>query len=508
MIQARPRFDPDALAPLLASFEGTTVPQWLLERLEAGLGGVVYFGYNTPNPHTAATLSTLIRSASQRTPVIAIDEEAGDVTRLFAESGSPSPAARGFGEVSDPALTRVHAAALGKTLQACGISLNFAPVADVLSSPHNLVIGTRAFGTDAAKVIEHAGAVCAGLHDAGILSCVKHFPGHGDTTVDSHVGLPTVPLDTEQFEKDHLVAFTALSAVVDALMTAHVCVPALGDGPASISAWAGELAGRTMPEALIVTDALDMGAITQSCGYGEACVRALEAGAHLLCLGTSIRRDGESMVSEAHDAIHAALTSGRVSRAALRARAATVAARLEHSNRHAPSANLDQALADYEKIALVVAARAVRWAHPTGRAPLTSASQKSANTVQIVDARVVSDFAAGHSRNFLRPALEHRGFTVRAASDGHGPSVEHHAEVPADLTVILTKHWKAHAAEIQKVQKALAYTTAGEREAVVVHTGIPENADESLAPYTVLSFGASRGSMQATANLIATRWMP
>ncbi|MDU6927444.1 MAG: glycoside hydrolase family 3 N-terminal domain-containing protein, partial [Dermabacter sp.] len=141
------RFDADALAPLLASFPGTDVPEWLAQALEAGLGGVCLFGYNTPNTREAQRLIAQVREASCTEPIVTIDEEGGDVTRLYAAHGGAFPAARGFGDIDDPELSREYGEAIGRVLAAIGVRMNFAPVADVNTNPSNPVIGARSFGT-------------------------------------------------------------------------------------------------------------------------------------------------------------------------------------------------------------------------------------------------------------------------------------------------------------------------------------------------------------------------
>lgn len=481
------RFDPDALGPLLASFTGTAAPQWLVNQLGQGLGGVVYFAYNTPDVDAVAELSAQIRAAATRTPVIAIDEEGGDVTRLFARTGSPSPAAAGFGAAADAEATREHARALGRVLAACGISMNFAPVADVATNPHNPVIGTRAFGADARTVAAHAGATCEGLRDAGVLTCLKHFPGHGDTSTDSHIGLPTINASADSFLVEHVSAFSRLDGIASAVMTAHVCVPALGEGPASISPWSGALVSELLPRALVITDALDMGAITESCGFGEACVRALEAGAHLLCLGTSIRRDGEQMVIEAHDAIAAALESGRLTRSALQHRAAQVESVLSSVTAPDP-VDLSAALGVYEAAGLDAAFRSARW--HGGNGPVLN--RGSGMRVRLADARALHDFAAGKGHNFLGAALGHLGFEI--------------VDERADLTVVVTKHWGANAAEAERISAIVGSARTENTPVILVHAGVRDLIPPSFVENTVVSFGASRGSMEAAARLIFQWW--
>ncbi|MDO5662053.1 MAG: glycoside hydrolase family 3 N-terminal domain-containing protein, partial [Brachybacterium sp.] len=284
-MMARP-WDPDILTLMMAPITGPHLPEWVREPLAAGLGSIILFGGNTPDAATAAALARRIHEHAPRC-LVAIDEEGGDVTRLQARTGSALPTAWALGRIDDPDLTRRLGHALGDLLAACDIDLDLAPVLDVSTDPANPVIGPRSYGADPDLVERHARALASGLREAGVGTCGKHFPGHGATHVDSHTALPSIDLDEEDFRRDHLDPW-ALAPWLDAVMTAHILVPALGDGPASVSRWSRPLLDQVSGEGgytgLIVTDALSMDAVAADLGPGEAAVRALEAGAHLLCL--------------------------------------------------------------------------------------------------------------------------------------------------------------------------------------------------------------------------------
>lgn len=471
---SRPRdrpWDPDALGVLLASFTGTEVPAWLREPIEAGLGGVILFGYNTPD---AAACRDLARAIHDLAPgaLVTIDEEGGDVTRLQAATGSVLPTAWALGAVDDTDLTRRAGRALGDVLAACDVDLDLAPVLDVSTDPRNPVIGTRAFGDEPDRVTRHARALAAGLREAGVGSCGKHFPGHGATHVDSHTALPAIDLPAEDLARDHLAPW-ALAPWLDAVMTAHVLVPALGEGPASIAPWSRPLLDRVAGaggfRGLVVTDALDMAAVAEDPGFAEAVVRAVEAGAHLLCLGTSIRRDEQEMLAEAHDAILAAVEAGRLDRAALRERAAQTrerAAALRARRRSVPAPRLEEALARLAEIGRDAAARAV----DVGRARLAGPR------VRVVDARVRRDHASGARRSVLVEQLRERGYDTEEA---HYP-----ADVAdADTVLVMTRLPRADAEE----GRALAEVLGRRPDAVVVHVGVPGAAPR--ADHLVLALG-------------------
>ncbi|MEV0954219.1 glycoside hydrolase family 3 N-terminal domain-containing protein [Promicromonospora sp. NPDC050249] len=302
---------------LLPGFEGVLVPEWLADAARAGLAGVVYFARNTPDVATTATLSATLHSISSDL-LITVDEEGGDVSRLEAASGSSLPGAAALGAYPGGGTVSLDAGrALGRLLAATGVDLLLGPVLDVVSEPDNPVIGVRAFGTTPDEVARHGIAFARGVRSAGVGVCGKHFPGHGATTVDSHVGLPVVdePLDVVR-ARDLLPFARALrpegrdagQSALDAVMTAHVLFPALGPAPASIEPAATRLLrelGHTGP---IITDALDMGALRRLTGsVGEAAVRAVEAGADLLCLGLD-----PALYAESSDALSRAVAAGRL----------------------------------------------------------------------------------------------------------------------------------------------------------------------------------------------------
>jgi beta-N-acetylhexosaminidase len=225
-----------ALACLLASFRGPDAPAWLLRRLEQGLAGVCLMGDNVLDAEQLPALVARLRSVRDNV-VIALDEEGGDVTRVEMRTGSSYPGNAALGAVDDPALTEAVAASIGAELASIGVTLDLAPCVDVNSNPANPVIGTRSFGDDPALVSRHAAAFVRGLHRAGVAACAKHFPGHGDTSLDSHEELPRVDAALDVLRARELPPFrAAIAAGVDAVMTSHVVLSAFDDAPATVSA--------------------------------------------------------------------------------------------------------------------------------------------------------------------------------------------------------------------------------------------------------------------------------
>jgi beta-N-acetylhexosaminidase len=295
-----------AAACLAPSFPGFEAPDWIMRRLDEGLGGITLFADNIRVPEELASLTARLRGGG---PVLlAIDEEGGDVTRLEAVSGSSYPGNFALGVVDDPALTLDVAAAIAGELAAVGVNLNLAPVADVNTNPENPVIGVRSFGADPELVARHTAAFVEGTQRQGVAACAKHFPGHGDTSVDSHVGLPVVEGDLEAA----LLPFrAAIAAGVRAVMTGHLVVSALDESPATVSE---RIVTRLLRdelgfEGLVVTDALEMRALSAGTGIEEGAVRALAAGADLLCVG---HRQYEDAVEAVLRAIVAAVEAGRL----------------------------------------------------------------------------------------------------------------------------------------------------------------------------------------------------
>jgi beta-N-acetylhexosaminidase len=315
--------EPAAAGCLFPAFEGLTVPDWLRRQLAGGLGGVVLFARNVRDPEQLGALTAELR-AERPDLLIAVDEEGGDVTRLEAATGSSFPGNLALGAVDDVALTRRVAAAIGGELASSGVNLDLAPVADVVVDPANPIVGVRSFGSDPELVARHVAAFVDGLQGTGVAACAKHFPGHGETAADSHLELPTAGADRETLLERALRPFeSAVEAGVCAVMTAHIRFPAFDDEPATLSArLIGVLRSELGFTGLVLTDALDMQAISGTVGFEEGAVRALAAGADALCLGA---RGTPSQVERVLDAILEAVRAGRLPEKRVRQAAARVA---------------------------------------------------------------------------------------------------------------------------------------------------------------------------------------
>ena len=219
---------------MLGAFAGPEVPDWLPTAYANGLAGVCLYGNNMAPTSDIADLAHAVR-ALDPTAVLALDEEGGDVTRLHAREGSPHPGNAALGAYDDVVTTQTIAAGIGAELARAGVWLDLAPSADINSNPRNPVIGTRSFGADPALVARHTVAYVSGLASQGVAASVKHFPGHGDTSADSHLGLPRVTAGADVLRSRELVPFVAAMEAAT-VMTSHVLLEAFDDQePATLS---------------------------------------------------------------------------------------------------------------------------------------------------------------------------------------------------------------------------------------------------------------------------------
>ncbi|WP_405857457.1 glycoside hydrolase family 3 protein [Streptomyces sp. NBC_00090] len=357
----------DALTVLQPGFVGTTAPDWLRRHIGEGLSSVGLFGRNIVSPEQLAALTAQLR-AERDDVLVAIDEEGGDVTRLEVKEGSSFPGSYALGSVDDVELTRAVARELGRRLAQCGVDLNWAPSADVNSNAENPVIGVRSFGPDPDLVARHTVAYVDGLQGVGVAACTKHFPGHGDTNVDSHDALPRIDVDLATLHARELVPFrAAIAAGTKAVMSAHILLSALDPHrPATLSPQilTGLLRQELGFEGLIVTDGMEMQAVAATYGIERGSVLAIAAGADAICVGGGLC--DEDTVLRLRDALVDAVRTGelpeeRLADAAARVRA-LAAWTQSHRARGAESASgaaVQEGTAPGADIGLVAARRAL-----------------------------------------------------------------------------------------------------------------------------------------------------
>ncbi|MCX4905542.1 glycoside hydrolase family 3 protein [Streptomyces sp. NBC_00878] len=506
----------DALAVLQPGFTGTSAPSWLLRRLGEGLASVGLFGRNIASPAQVAALTAQLR-AERDDVLVAIDEEGGDVTRLEVRTGSSFPGNHALGAVDDPALTEAVAHELGRRLAACGVNFNWAPSADINSNPDNPVIGVRSFGADTSLVARHTAAYVSGLQSAGVAACTKHFPGHGDTAVDSHHAMPRIDAELPVLESRELVPFrAAIEAGTRAVMSAHILVPALDPAhPATLSRriLTGLLREELGYDGLIVTDGMEMRAISATYGIERGSVLAIAAGADAICVGGGL--SDEATVLRLRDALVAAVRSGelpeeRLADAATRVRslaawtaAKTLGAELNgvapggtsgpgsstESGSEAGSEARSEAGSD---VGLVAARRALtitRGAHFT---PVTEAPYVAALT-PVANIAVGDETPWGIAADLKRmlPGTETGSFT------GERAGAETLAAAGSRRVVAVVRDVHRHA----WMAEALDTLLAARPDTVVVEMGVPQSPPQGALH--IATHGAARVCGLAAAEAIA-----
>ena len=303
---------------LMPGFDGTIVDEEVGALVDDyHVGNVVLLGRNAGAPDQLRALTRDLqqraRAANGEGMLIAIDQEGGDVTRLdppFVQF----PPARTIGCIGSARLAREAARIAGTEMRAAGLNMNLAPIADVADNPANTVIGDRAFGTTPDAVIEVLPSYVLGLRDADVASTVKHFPGHGSTDGDSHLGEVTLAKSRDELERTELPPFRAVAGMADVMMTSHVVYPALdGSGrPAALSKPIIDLLRNEMTfGGVIITDDLEMRAIQDRWSVADAAVEALNAGVDVLLFTSA------TYVGDVHATIVSAVQDGTIAESRL-----------------------------------------------------------------------------------------------------------------------------------------------------------------------------------------------
>ncbi|MFE3830664.1 glycoside hydrolase family 3 protein [Streptomyces sp. NPDC059092] len=505
----------DALAVLQPGFVGTTAPEWLLRAIGGGLASVGLFGRNIATPEQLTALTRRLREERDDI-LVAIDEEGGDVTRLEVRQGSSFPGNHALGAVDDTGLTRDVARELGRRLAACGVNLNWAPSADVNSNPDNPVIGVRSFGADPALVARHTAAYVEGLQSAGVAACVKHFPGHGDTAVDSHHALPRIDVDLDTLHARELLPFrAAVAAGSRSVMSAHILLPALDpERPATLSPriLTGLLREELGFQGPIVTDGMEMQAIASVYGIERGSVLAIAAGADAICVGGGLA--DEDTVLRLRDALVTAVRTGELPEERLadaaarvrgladwtrRARAASEpgTAAQEGTAPGTATVSADQGAASGRPdIGLVAARRALRvtgTAAPLTRAPYVAVLTPVANIA--VGEETPWGLATELSR--LLPGTESATYGDTPAPDAPAPRILTAAGDRTTVAVVRDAHrhpW---------MSATLDALLTARPDTLVVEMGLNEAPPRGALH--IATHGAARVCAQAAAEVIAGR---
>ncbi|SNT65588.1 beta-N-acetylhexosaminidase [Asanoa hainanensis] len=486
-----------AATVLQPGFVGTTPPDWVRRWLGEGLGGVALFARNVRDPEQIAALTAALR-AERADLLIALDEEAGDVTRFESRTGSSRPGNLALGAVDDVALTEEVARDLGRELAAVGINLDYAPDADVNNNPDNPVIGVRSFGADPALVARHTGAWVTGLQSAGVAACAKHFPGHGDTAVDSHHDLPHIPRDRAGLDAVELAPFrAAIAAGVQAVMTGHLLVPAVDPHlPATLSrsVLTGLLRDELGFQGAVITDAMEMRAVVDGFGFEGGVIAALAAGADAICVGGELA--DEATAERLRQAIAGAVVAGRLAEDRL----IEAAKRVEHLAAWAATARAGAVSglwygAAGSPVGLAAARRAVKVG---GAAPVLPLG----GVPHVVELSPPANMAAGTDTPWgvaapLAALLPGTTAVRLTASDGaEASSVV--ASAAGRPLVLVVRDLHRHAWMGTLVRSALGLRP----DAVVVELGVPAAV---VGATHLATHGATRSSGLAAAELLAGR---
>jgi beta-N-acetylhexosaminidase len=314
----------------MVGFSGTTAPPKVFDLIQSRqVGGIILFTRNIRSPRQAFTLTGTLQAAARAAGhphplLIAIDQENGIVRRTGA-STTMFPGNMALGAIGDNAVAEQIARATGEELLALGITMNLAPDIDIANNPANPVIGVRSFGADPELVARLGAAALRGYRAAGVVATLKHFPGHGDTATDSHRALPVVPFDHQRLEAIELVPFRrGIAEGAEVVMTAHVALPAVtrsATTPATLApeVLRGLLRERLGFEGVILTDCLEMNAISKTVGIARGAVQALQAGADMVLISHRADRQHAGI-----SAVHAAVADGEIAPEAIYAAAERV----------------------------------------------------------------------------------------------------------------------------------------------------------------------------------------
>ncbi|KQX13896.1 sugar hydrolase [Streptomyces sp. Root431] len=490
----------DALTVLQPGFVGTTAPDWLRRHIGEGLSSVGLFGRNIVSPEQLAALTAQLR-AERDDVLVAIDEEGGDVTRLEVKQGSSFPGSYALGSVDDVELTRAVARELGRRLAQCGVDLNWAPSADVNSNAENPVIGVRSFGPDPDLVARHTVAYVDGLQGVGVAACTKHFPGHGDTNVDSHDALPRIDVDLATLHARELVPFrAAIAAGTKAVMSAHILLSALDPHrPATLSPQilTGLLRQELGFEGLIVTDGMEMQAVAATYGIERGSVLAIAAGADAICVGGGLC--DEDTVLRLRDALVDAVRTGELPEERLADAAARVRALAAWTQSHrargaesTPGAAVQEGTAPGADIGLVAARRALKVTR--GEQPYTPIS----SAPYVASFTPVANFAVG----------DETPWGIAAELERLLPGTETGSYAEASVDAILAAAGERRIVAVVRdahrhpwMTEALDGLLAARPDTVVVEMGL--NEAEPRGALHIATHGAARVCGRAAAEAVA-----
>ena len=493
---------------MMVGFDGFSPPAHILDWLESGrIGGVYLFARNVANPAQVKRLVDECRAAAKHPILVGIDQEGGIVARL-REGFSESPGAMALGAAGDPQLADEVAFMLGTELAALGINWNFAPVADIAHQAANPSVGARSVGADAGLVSEMVAAQVRGFQRAGLAATVKHFPGLGNTIVDTHDDLATVKGQLDYlYQRDLLPFRAAIEADVACVMLTHVRYEALDAGlPATLSPRlvADLLRTELGYQGAVCTDCMEMKAITRGFGAAESAVLAVQAGVDMP-LFSHTRRHQEA----AYEAVLAAARSGQIAQTRID-ESVTRIGRLKDSYPLDRQPALGVVGSDRHHALALRAARAGTVLLKRGTALPVSADARRIVCIEFA-ARRLSDAVEASSRGRFAtllsarlPLAEQHSIDPRLPRDVAQPTIER-LTADADTVILLTRN-----AHLQPAQRRLAqHAIDSAARTILVCARNPYDAGQLAGADTVIcTLGDSEPSLAAAVAAVCGDFVP
>jgi beta-glucosidase-like glycosyl hydrolase len=474
---------------LLPTYHGSSPPEWSKHAIDDGLAGIKLYGptLSSLDGDIRTVISDPLREIAPDV-LLALDEEAGDVTRLDYLWGSRYPGNYALGVLDDVSVTRAVARSTAADLIRAGINLNLAPCADVLSDPDNTAIGVRSFGEDPRLVASHVAAYVEALQGSNVAATAKHFPGHGNVSSDPHYNLPTVDCDLQTLHRRELAPFAAAIEVgVRCIMAGHVRFPPLDDAPTTFSRRISTDLLRTELgfDGVLMTDALEMNEIRGRWGLARSAVLAWKAGADLVIIGSI---DGRDACAEIYRATEDAIADGFLSLTRLEEAAARVADLRAWAAAPAPPIDVDESIG------------------------MTAARRLLASTVKplpsppfVVEFRQVMNDVVGEVPWGIADSLARLGWLAGSAAVYEHDDVAA-IEPPAGAPLVVVVRdgadhpWQMH---------GLRTLTAKRDVAALIEMGMPSERTSTGTP-VVHTYGAglvnSRAVAEALSGRINSRW--
>lgn len=498
---------------LLVGFQGLEAPKHILDWLQEGkIGGVILFARNVDNPQQLAALCKSIHKAAKYPALIAIDQEGGMVARLREQNGfTESPGAMALASAQDnEQQTETVSTILGTEMCSLGINWNYAPSVDISYNAQNPTVGTRSFGNDNQIVSQMAAAAVRGFQKAGVAACAKHFPGLGDTAIDTHLELAALDTDMDYLlENDMLPYRTAVEADLATIMTTHTLFTTLDKTyPATLSPHIVQrlIREELAYEGVVVSDCMEMRAISDNYGAGESAVLGILAGLDIILMSHT-----RSMQKEAFQAMLDAAHSGRVPLETID-RANARIEQLKAQYKIAPSdINADSiANAEHRRISLEAArAGLILIKQNTDLLPLPEQSKAKIGLVEFashMDSEVMERNEASAFASLLQKARPDIEIISLNPSSSPTEIIEQAQKLASSVDILLVATRNAH---MMPSQKTIAEDLLNRAEnSILLALRNPYDAGVMSADTILCSSGDSSPSLAATVEALQGNFLP